>query len=294
LNNCCTVYDYAVNFYTKIYMICKIFGVDLLDFRGFNSRNFRKPILFEYNNQNKMKQNETKIFPLGDSALTVSFGDVIQPEIHSLVLSLVQRLAESPFIGLTDIVPAYTTVGVFYDFFQVKNAYQPPATIAAWVEDYIRDLLCLPILPQGIHTKTISVPVCYDTVFGFDLESVAVLHSLNTEEVIRLHTSTGYQVYLIGFLPGFAYLGAVPPQIATPRKSQPRLKVPAGSVGIADWQTGIYPFDSPAGWQIIGRTPLPLFDAEAESLTLLRVGDRVQFYRIGRAEFESMKGCIMH
>jgi inhibitor of KinA len=230
--------------------------------------------------------NETKFFPLGDSALTVSFGDEIHPEIHSKVLSLTQILAKQPFIGLIDLVPAYTTVGVFYDFLQVKNAYQPPTTVAVWVENYIRRLTQLPITPQDITTKTIKIPVCYDAEFGLDLDTLANQHSISPKEVIMLHTSVIYEVYLIGFLPGFAYLGTVPPQIATPRKSQPRLKVPAGSVGIADWQTGIYPFDSPGGWQIIGRTPLPLFDTYAEGLTLFQVGDRVQFYPIERGEFE--------
>jgi inhibitor of KinA len=138
-------------------------------------------------------------------------------------------------------------------------------------------------------SKSVQVPVCYAVSMAPDIESVAALHSLDVDEVIQLHTAKTYRVYMIGFLPGFAYMGSVDEKIVTPRRSQPRTQVPAGSVGIAGEQTGIYPFDSPGGWQLIGQTPLEMFNMANEMPCYLQPGDEVQFYPITMAEFEKIK-----
>lgn len=137
------------------------------------------------------------------------------------------------------------------------------------------------------HADPVRIPVCYDSSLGPDLVSLANTHGLSAEEVIQIHTSRLYSVYMLGFLPGFAYMGTVDPRIQTPRRAAPRTQVPAGSVGIAGMQTGIYPLASPGGWQLIGRTPLPVFQPDASSPSLLQPGDHVQFYPITLQAFET-------
>jgi inhibitor of KinA len=158
--------------------------------------------------------------------------------------------------------------------------------------DYMQTLLLQALQDcelQPTASRKIRVPVCYDDAFGPDLAAVATAHGLPVPEVIDLHTSRPYYVYLIGFLPGFAYMGSVDERIATPRRSSPRTMVAAGSVGIAGEQTGIYPFDSPGGWQLLGRTPLRLFDASRSEPALLQPGDEVQFYPIDIAEYNTLQ-----
>ena len=137
--------------------------------------------------------------------------------------------------------------------------------------------------------RAIQIPVCYDVSMAPDLALIADLHHLSIEQVIQLHTEKLYRVYLVGFLPGFAYMGNVDEKIATPRKSKPRTLVPAGSVGIAGEQTGIYPFDSPGGWQLIGQTPIEMFSVEKPQPCYLRTGDEVQFYPVTLNEFAKLK-----
>jgi inhibitor of KinA len=230
-------------------------------------------------------------FPLGDSGITVKLGQEISQITHERVKALCGYLEQSPFSGMVEYVPGFTTVTIFYDpisLFDPKIGEIP----------YERAVSILtPILSQlskGEPTKTrvIEVPVCYGGELGCDLEDVAIYHELTPQEVIRLHTEPEYLVYMIGFAPGFPYLGGMNEQIATPRRSTPRLIIPAGSVGIGGKQTGIYPIESPGGWHLIGRTPLLLFQPCQDPPSLLRAGDRIRFYPISKDEYDNWEEKI--
>ena len=194
-------------------------------------------------------------------------------------------LTAKPFPGFVESVPAYASLAVFYDAVFINNNQQK--IISAF--DFAK--ICVAKIAAEINNRTskmekkISIPVYYN---GEDLEYVAGIHQLNTEEVIKIHTAVTYRVFMTGFLPGFAYMGTVDKKIITPRKDTPRLHVAAGSVGIAGAQTGIYPLDSPGGWQIIGTTPLKIFNKEKINPCLLNAGDNVQFISIDKNDFEKL------
>ncbi len=217
--------------------------------------------------------------PLGDAAVTVELGT--DEEVCDRVRTLTQALAEEPPAGIVDVVPAYTTVTVFYD--------------AAGGPDY--EALCREIerramtatATKEVAARLIEIPVCYDPEFAPDLARVAGQARLDEDAVIALHGGGDYRVRAVGFSPGFPYLDGLPEKLHTPRLDTPRTVVPAGSVGIGGAQTGVYPLASPGGWNLIGRTPLALFDAGATPPARLRVGDRVRFKTITRKEFESWK-----
>jgi inhibitor of KinA len=224
------------------------------------------------------------IFPLGDAALTIDFGNVMDEAINESVLCLFRQLKAHKIEGVTDLVPAYSTLTVYYDLPSVlakSNGYTAYETMVAHISQVMNYKVASTIRQQ----KKIKVPVCYTGDFAPDIAALAHQKSLSVEEVIKLHTARLYKVYMIGFLPGFAYMGKVNERIAVPRKPQPRFKVEGGSVGIAGFQTGIYPMASPGGWQIIGRTPLLLFNKEKKAPVLLQPGDEVQFFSIGEDEF---------
>jgi inhibitor of KinA len=222
------------------------------------------------------------IHPLADGALVLSFGNEIDEDINQKVLHLFRRLRNhSPFV--TDLVPAYSSLTVYYD---VLSLYSPGKTAFERVKEWL-----IPFLEEetGIEQtpeRDIRIPVCYANAFAPDLEELATAKNLSADEVIHLHQGKTYRVYMIGFLPGFPYMGKVDIRIATPRKSSPRTGIPAGSVGIAGEQTGIYPFSSPGGWNIIGRTPVQLFDQQRTEPVLLQPGDNVTFYSISEDEFK--------
>ena len=213
--------------------------------------------------------------PAGDAALLVSFGDAISQETNRRVHALAHRLLDHPIPGLGEVVPAYTTLLVNYDPLLV--GLDP---VIASVRS-----LCHGLDAEGLAAgRLVEVPTFYGGAAGPDLEFVARSHEISPEEVVRIHSQTEYQVYLVGFTPGFAYMGIVEERIATPRQKTPRERVPAGSVGIAGSQTGIYPLESPGGWQVIGRTPLKLFDPAADPPCLFSPGDRVRFVPISAQE----------
>jgi inhibitor of KinA len=231
--------------------------------------------------------NTYRIYPCGDQAITLELGNTIDQAINRRVISLFHFLKEKQLPLVKDIIPSYHTLTVVYDLLQVKKL-----TTAGTVFDYMQTLLQRALQDcelQPTASRKIRVPVCYDDAFSPDLAAVADAHGLSVPEVIELHTSRSYYVYLIGFLPGFAYMGSVDERIATPRRSSPRTAVVAGSVGIAGEQTGIYPFDSPGGWQLLGRTPLRMFDASRAEPALLHPGDEVQFYPIDIAEYNTLQ-----
>lgn len=228
-----------------------------------------------------------QMYPLGDTAVVVEFGEEISPAIQARVQALINYLDQNAFPGLLEWVPAYTTVTIFYDPWLLTHQGQLPP-----YDQVINFLqLILPNLPaaQTAAGRLIEVPVCYGGTLGPDLEWVAAHNHLSSTEVIAMHTSVTYLVYLIGFAPGFPYLGGMNAKIAAPRQATPRPQVPAGTVGIAGTQTGIYSLPSPGGWQLIGRTPLLLFDYNRQPASLLRAGDLIRFIPISLSEYESRK-----
>ncbi|WP_068785810.1 5-oxoprolinase subunit PxpB [Paenibacillus phocaensis] len=235
---------------------------------------------------------EIPITPLGDSALIVKFGDSIQRETHQQVRQLADHLDRHPFPWMIEAVPAFTSVTIYYDVMKLLEeagvlgdrspAENPFQLAAALVSELLHTLQDVKASPARI----IEIPVCYGGDWGPDLETVAAHNGLTPQEVIHIHTSADYLVYMLGFAPGFAYLGGMSERIATPRRETPRLSIPAGTVGIAGDQTGVYPIDTPGGWQLIGKTPIELFKPQQMPPTLLQAGDIVRFYSISREQFE--------
>ena len=229
-----------------------------------------------------------RLTPLGDRAVIIEVATTIGDAAHALVLAVMKRLTTDPFAGMVELVPAFTSVAVYYDPAVVART-SGGATPYAHVEAEIRtrlDRLDAAALDEG---RDIEIPVTYGGELGPDLEEVARHAGLTEDEVVAIHSGASYRVYMIGFNPGFPYLGGLDDRLATPRRSTPRTLVPASSVGIGGPQTGIYPLDSPGGWQIIGRTPLRLFRPDRDPPTLLEVGDRVRFRRIDRDEFAELQ-----
>jgi KipI family sensor histidine kinase inhibitor len=212
---------------------------------------------------------------MGDRALLVELGDGISPLINKKVRELFLALEHYEIEGLLELVPAYRSLLITYDPLKI-NLSELKESI-----DHLRKTMDRTQIPEP---KTLKVPVVYGGEYGPDLEWVAHYHQITPEEVIILHTASTYQVYMIGFTPGFAYMGELLETIATPRKETPRTSVPSGSVGIAQSQTGVYPVESPGGWQIIGRTPLQLFDPAKWPPTPLEMGDLVKFFSIKEEE----------
>jgi inhibitor of KinA len=225
-----------------------------------------------------MIEKNIKIFPLGDNALTISFGNEISPELNNRVLKLANYFEQNSFPGFIEIVLAYASLSVFYEVLVVRKNFSESSTAFEAVKHFAENALQnLDKIPEK-EPRLIEIPVSFEKEFALDLEFVGLTNNLTPDEVVGIFTAQTYRVYMIGFLPGFAYMGEVDKKIATPRKTSPRLKVPKGSVGIAGRQTGIYSLESPGGWQIIGNTNAELFTPEAESPTFLQAGDLVKFY----------------
>jgi inhibitor of KinA len=229
--------------------------------------------------------NQFKIFPLGDSAVTFDMGNTISEALNQKALAMQRWLLAHPFEGLKDCLVAYSSLTVLYNPVLIKKYYNPATTIFTWVADKLQQAFDKTVQTKPVARELINIPVCYGNDYGPDLAALAGSTQLTEQEVVTIHTGTIYNVYMIGFLPGFSYMGEVNESIAVPRKQTPT-PVMAGSVGIAGSQTGIYPLNSPGGWQIVGRTPLRLFDPFEPEPVKLQAGDRVQFYAITKQEFE--------
>ena len=224
-----------------------------------------------------------RFLPAGDSAIAVEFGREIDLNINNQVAAMrtviEAAIDEGKLKGIVELVPTYGSLLVVYD--QLAVGY------AGLIEQ-------LKILAEGLEgvvipdREVVEIPVVYGGEYGPDLGIVAQLNSLSEDEVIKRHSEAEYPIYMLGFVAGFPYLGGMDKSIAAPRKQTPRLKIPAGSVGIAGQQTGIYSVESPGGWQIIGRTPLKLYDADGENPILLRAGQSIRFKPITEAEYEAM------
>lgn len=227
-----------------------------------------------------------QITSLGDAALLVQFGNTIDEGINQKVLHLFRKLQALQLPYITDVVPAYSSLAVYYDVYQLLQK-EKGFKAFEFVAQLLKNILHQPTAEEVQSRNAIQIPVCYAPAWAPDIEAVALQKNLSIEDVISLHTTPQYTVYMIGFLPGFAYMGKVDSRIAVERHVQPRLQIEAGSVGIAGLQTGIYPLASPGGWQIIGRTPLSLFQKEQPNPVRLQPGDKVQFYAITENEFKN-------
>lgn len=228
-----------------------------------------------------------QLFPLGDAAVVVQFGDRISLDTHLVLQAFSADLGQRPFAGLRECVPAFTTLTVYYDpwLLSAQGRYSPYERAC---EILRQRLLDAPAAPIGPALKTVEIPVCYGGDLGPDLVAVAYHTGLTPAEVIARHAAPTYLVHMLGFAPGFPYLGGLDARLATPRRAAPRPLVPAGAVGIAGAQTGIYSLPTPGGWQLIGRTPLRLFDPAAQPPTLLRAGQQLRFVPISEAEFQRL------
>ncbi|MEQ1675340.1 MAG: 5-oxoprolinase subunit PxpB [Chitinophagaceae bacterium] len=226
------------------------------------------------------------IFSLGDRAITIDFGNRIDELINETVIQLCNKLRQYPFPGMIEAVPAYSSLTIYYDIIALRKIVPAGSTVFEWMKRKAEEMLSQSTMAEPSMGRLIKIPVCYEAAFAPDLPALAAAKDLSTEEVISIHTSKQYKVYMLGFLPGFAYMGRLDERIEMPRKTQPQ-NIAEGSVGIAGQQTGIYPLASPGGWQIIGRTPLKLVDVNNQEPTLLKAGDRVTFYSITKNEFDS-------
>ena len=219
--------------------------------------------------------DEPLFLPAGDQALVIELGDAISPEINRRVHSLVAALDRRGIPGVTDLIPTYRSLFVQYDPMRVSLAELQDG-LSETMENL--DERALP------DPRVVSLPTQYGGEYGPDLASLAENAGLTPEDVVSIHSGTDYLVYMMGFAPGFPYLGGLSEKLATPRLATPRAQIPAGSVGIAENQTGVYPVASPGGWRLIGRTPLKLFDPRHESPSLLAAGDYVRFVPLSSEE----------
>ena len=227
---------------------------------------------------------EFSIYPVGENTLTISFGNSISTEINEKVFNAYHALLKNRHASWLDIIPAYSTLSIVYDVLSIRKEH---ASAFQFVKEEAERMITNTFFSEEIISRKIEIPVCYDPEFGLDIERIKREKGVSADELIQIHSSHTYQVFMIGFLPGFAYMGSVDSRIATPRIPTPRTHVQAGSVGIAGEQTGIYPLDSPGGWNIIGKTPVRLFDPHREEPVLLRPGDRVTFIPIAKEKFNS-------
>jgi inhibitor of KinA len=220
-----------------------------------------------------------KIIPASDSSLLVVFGDVISPAFHERVIALFRALQVQRDPRIRNLHPGYASLLIDFDPLRLTHD-----ELSSVVEQLTRsgDFVARE------RANVVTIPVCYDIEFGPDLLDVAQHAGLSPQEVVRVHSSPTYLIYFLGFTPGFVYLGGLPEVLHTPRLATPRPSIAGGSVGIAGGQTGIYPFDSPGGWKLIGRTPLRMFDPEAAQPARLQPGDWMKFSPIDRATFEDM------
>ncbi|MDZ5784584.1 5-oxoprolinase subunit PxpB [Marinococcus luteus] len=223
------------------------------------------------------------ILPIGDHALSVQFENVISPSVNRQVHRLYEALTKERLVGMSECVPGYRALTVYYDPLQIQyeRLYELIHNVFERMDKASEGAM-----------KTYYLPVCYDVSFGQDIERLAAENKLSVDEVVDLHSSSTYFIYMLGFTPGFPYLGGLDERLHTPRLETPRGKVEAGSVGIADAQTGVYSIDSPGGWNIIGKTPVPLFNTAHDKPALLTPGHLLRFEPVGFEEYAEIEKSI--
>lgn len=220
-----------------------------------------------------------EINPFGENAFLIEWSNEISDYNHTQVTATNKIIIEQFNDKIIETTPSYQSLAIYLK----KNI-----NTSLFIQK-ISDLLNEACLSEKVYSREVHIPVCYDKEFGLDLERLSEIHNLSIKSIIAHHTKRIYPVYFIGFLPGFPYLEGLNPMISTPRKEKPRSIVRAGSVGIAGDQTGVYPLDSPGGWNIIGRSPISFFDIKKDSPSLLKAGDQIKFFEISREEFDTIK-----
>ena len=236
---------------------------------------------------------DIRILTAGDSALLIEFGKEINPETNRKITALVQLMREQHIEGIVDVIPAFCSLLINYD---------PRVLSYEELKERMEHLLKMETKTEATRKRIFEIPVCYGGEYGPDIENIAEHAGLSVEAVIKIHSSKDYLIYMLGFLPGFTYLGGLDERIHTPRLASPRLKIRAGSVGIGGSQTGIYPLDSPGGWQLMGMTPVRTYDPERQTPILVEAGDYIRFIPIDEEEFLRIqelveKGeyqCVVH
>lgn len=226
---------------------------------------------------------EPKFLPAGESCLVVEFADEISREANDSVTNLRQSLTSQKRVPIIECLPTYRSLAIYFD---------PIAASCEKVTEAVKLALKEASESKSTGHKVISIPVCYGGEYGPDIQNVAEHSKISVEEVIKRHAAQVCHCYMIGFVPGFAYLGGMDESIATPRLQNPRTVIKGGSVGIAGKQTGIYPIDSPGGWQLIGRTPLRLFTPESEQVTLIDSGYGVRFVPVSEDEYKTIEASV--
>ena len=221
-----------------------------------------------------------KIMAVSDNSIMIEYPAEISEEINSRIRYITRQISEKMAGRIIDIIPAYHTIAVGYDC--LENDYR------TLIRD-IEEIVAGSSVDEDEERDIVEIPVCYEEPYGLDIEEVCEIHDISREDLVRRHTAPEYLVYMVGFTPGFPYLGGMDESIATPRKKEPRSKIPAGSVGIAGSQTGVYPIESPGGWQIIGRTPLKLFDPYRENPVMIKSGQYIRYRSISAEEYEKLE-----
>lgn len=224
-----------------------------------------------------------RIVTAGDSSLLVEFGQEISPEINHRIAATVQMIREQHVEGVVDVIPTYCSLLINYD---------PRVVLYDDIKQRIQSMLKIDVTGSISKKKIYEIPVCYGGEYGPDILNIADHAGLSVEEVIKIHTSKDYLIYMLGFLPGFTYLGGLDERIHTPRLENPRLKISAGSVGIGGSQTGIYPLDSPGGWQLMGMTPVKTYDPNRAVPILVEAGDYIRFVQVDEAEYLRIKDLV--
>ncbi|MCI5643238.1 MAG: 5-oxoprolinase subunit PxpB [Peptoniphilus sp.] len=224
--------------------------------------------------------DKIKFLTAGDSAIVMEFGNTIEKEINAKISAVVENLKEKKIDGILDILPTYRSILINYD--PVKISYSEMVEILKGLNKSNKD-------NKSDEVRLIEIPTLYGKEYGPDIEFVAENANLSVDEVIKIHSGRDYLVYMMGFMPGFTYLGGLDERIATPRLKSPRLKIEPGSVGIAANQTGMYPLESPGGWQLIGRTPLKLYDDTKEPPVFIQAGDYIRYIPITKEEYDKIE-----
>lgn len=228
-------------------------------------------------------QNKIKLLTAGDSSILLQFGNTIDPAINRKISATVQLMREQHINGVTDVIPAFCSLLINYD---------PRVISYEQIKRRMEALVKIDVSAGVTRKRVFEIPVCYGGEFGPDIQNIADHAGLSVEEVIQIHTSRDYLIYMLGFLPGFTYLGGLDERIHTPRLANPRIRIPAGSVGIGGSQTGIYPMDSPGGWQLMGLTPVKTYDPDREVPILVEAGDYIRFVAIDEDEFHRIKELV--
>lgn len=236
-----------------------------------------------------MDTKQIQIRSLGEMAMHVSFGNEISPIIHQQVRALGAYIESHPFEGYEECVLSYTAVTILYDPYVVCTKTHA-AQAAQFVTDYVRDAVTKADSQALEKANVLTIPVCYGGDYGPDLETVAETLDMTTEEVVNIHTSSDYLVYMIGFCPAYPYMGGLDERLVIPRRKTPRLAIPARSVAIAGQQAGVYPIEIPGGWHLLGRSAVDLFMPDQPSPSLLKAGDIVRFKAISQEEYKQMRG----